>query len=540
MTTGTSQYTRQISNVSLVYNIYRVLLPLVLLITYISSPTNTILGSQDVVLFVEVSTGYTIFGLLLLIVSGYRHSLSGNSRYLTATLIVDVIALTLLIYSCGGIVSGLGLLLLVTIASGSILIRGRISTFLAAVASIAVIYSEVYLSFVVNNPPSQLLQAGILGAILFITSLYIQTVTNRAYRAALLTDEQASNIVDLEKLNKEIIQRMRTGIIVVGADNRIVTINSSALSMLQPILENIDSETVGQYKLPTILLMQLTGWRIRPQSRLQLIDIPDSNIKVQANFTYLNRDPDSDVLVFLENHSQIMQRVQQMKLASLGRLTASIALEVRNPLGAISHASQLLSESDSITKSDHRMLEIILSHCKRINQIIEHVLDVSRHKEITPSKLILKNWLVHFISGYKETHLGCDEITLEVIPETVEIKVISSELEQVLNNLFDNGLRYSKRATGMATLELRAGLSDADEMQRPFLHIIDKGRVLNEEEKAQLFEPFHTTEASGTGLGLYISKELCEANQAHLIYGASEKGTSCFSIYFSHPDQVEG
>jgi two-component system, NtrC family, sensor histidine kinase PilS len=539
MALGTAQYTQQISNVSLIYNIYRTLLPLVLLITYISSPNNTILGTLDQTLFVQVTTGYAVFGVLLLYISGLRHKLTENHQFLTATLIIDILAMTLLIYSCKGIVSGLGLLLIVTIASGSIMIRGRISTFLAAVASIAVIYSEVYLSFIVNDSPPQFVQAGILGTILFAASMYIQTVTNRAYRAALLADEQASNIVDLEKLNKEIIQRMRTGIIVVGSDNQIVTINSAALAMLQPIMDTVVDSAEGQYFLPEILVLQLSGWRSRPQARLELIEIPGVNIKVQASFAYLNREPDSDILVFLENQSQIMQRVQQMKLASLGRLTASIAHEVRNPLGAISHASQLLSESESIGDADHRMLEIILNHCKRVNQIIEHVLNVSRHKELVPNRIQLNQWLVGFIHNYRETHPECDSISLSVVPEVIEIKVITSQLEQVLNNLFDNGLRYSKKATGKATLVLKAGLIESAQLQQPFLQVIDQGRALDQNSRAQLFEPFHTTEPSGTGLGLYISKELCEANQAQLVYSSTPENTSCFSIYFSHPDRVE-
>ncbi|MFM1895064.1 MAG: sensor protein PilS [Pseudomonadota bacterium] len=538
MATKATQYTRQIDNVSVVYNIYRIVLPLVLLVTYISSPDTTILGELDLTLFVQTSTAYAIYGVLITFITDTREEMARSTRFLTTTLIIDIIALSLLIYSCGGIISGLGLLLIVTVASGSILIRGRISTFLAAIATIATIYSEVYLSFVLNNPPNQFLQAGILGTILFATSLYIQTVTNRAYRAAVLADQQASSIIDLEKLNNEIIQRMRTGIIVVTAGNRVLTMNSAARNMLLPLLHPSTADSAAAATLPRILAEQIEAWRNHPQTRLQLIDVPDSNTRIQPSFAFLGNEADADILVFLENHSHIMQRVQQMKLASLGRLTASIAHEVRNPLGAISHASQLLKESENISHSDQRMVEIILNHCNRVNHIIEHVLDVSRHRDVSPSRIELKPWLERFIATFKETHKDCDEIRLTVNPPDVEIKVIPNQLEQVLTNLFDNGIRYSKRGTGKAELDVVVGLSALEGEPRPFLQVIDKGAALDKQAQGQFFEPFHTTESSGTGLGLYISKELCEANQAALVYSATEQGTSCFSIYFSNPDQA--
>jgi two-component system sensor histidine kinase PilS (NtrC family) len=231
----------------------------------------------------------------------------------------------------------------------------------------------------------------------------------------------------------------------------------------------------------------------------------------------------------------MMHRIRQTKLASLGRLTANIAHEVRNPLGAISHAGQMLNESEAISSNeDKRLLEIILNHSNRVNRIIEDVLDVSRHKDVAASKIQLDNWLAKFISHYKNSSEQCDDIQFEIEPKDIELKVSSSQLERILTNLFDNGLRYSQKATGKANLIIKAGLhSGTDGGLQPFIRIIDEGPGLSEEEESHLFEPFHTTESSGTGLGLYISKELCEANQATLDYSVTKSGNSCFSIYFS-------
>ena len=254
------------------------------------------------------------------------------------------------------------------------------------------------------------------------------------------------------------------------------------------------------------------------------------------NFAFLTPESDSDILVFLEDNRQIVQRVRQMKLASLGRLTASIAHEVRNPLGAISHASQLLSES--VTDDDKRMVEIILVHCNRVNLIIEDILDVSRHNDTTADFIDLDTWLLDFIENYKSTHELCDDIKIEIISPDTKVKVIKGQLEQVLNNLFDNGLRYSHKKTGRATLLVQAGIESKDGDELPFLHIVDEGPGINGDEANLLFEPFHTTEPSGTGLGLYISKELCEANHSQLIYGRNSSGKSSFSIYFGNSDRA--
>lgn len=537
MAERTAQYTEQISNVSVVYNVYRIVLPLVLLVTYASSPDNTMLGALDTALFILASSAYAVFGVALAILTPSGMRFLQSQQLLTGALIIDILLTTLIIYSCGGIGSGLGLLLIVTIASGSILIRGRISTFLAAVATIAIIYGETYLVLSLENTTNQFFQTGILGIILFATSLYIQTLTDRIYKAALLADEQASSIVDLEKLNNEIIQRMRTGVVVVNPEFKIISMNGAAKLTIDPLLDSPITEANPEYLLPLTLKEQLNLWKINPKRQPQPISIPSLNKQVQLNFAFLNPNSDSDVLIFLEDNRQIVQRVRQMKLASLGRLTASIAHEVRNPLGAISHASQLLKESDTVTEDDKRMIEIILDHCSRVNLIIEDVLDASRHDDSSAQKINLNTWLPQFITGYRETHDLCDEVELLMESDEIEINVITGHLEQILNNLFENGLRYSHKQTGLAKLTVEAGIEAKSGDSQPFLNIIDYGSGIDEDSESNLFEPFNTTESTGTGLGLYISKELCEANQSQLSYSKTSDGRSCFSIYFSNPDR---
>ena len=222
----------------------------------------------------------------------------------------------------------------------------------------------------------------------------------------------------------------------------------------------------------------------------------------------------------LEKTAQTTQKAQQLKLASLGRLTASIAHEIRNPLGAISHAAQLLNESEQISGADKRLLTIIEQHCHRVNNIIETILQLSRRQKSTPQLINLKDWLDSFIDEFIQT--------------PVLIRFDTDQLYQVVYNMVNNAFRYSAK-NKHNTIEMMADVDNINQL--PYLEIYDLGPGVAEDNQKNLFEPFFTTEKHGTGLGLYLARELCEANQAHLDYIPQPEG-ACFRITFSHPNRL--
>ena len=532
----------QNSRILQIYNVYRVTLAIILLLSVLTGPNTTALGNHNPPLFLYTTLAYLGFSLLVLFILRPKQTERARQRMLSTLFIIDILSVALLTYSSRGVLSGLGLLHLVTIAAGSILIVGRMSTFLAAIASIAIIYSEIYLSFTRNVLANQYVQSGLLGALLFATSLYLQALAERMRRSTLLAAQQASDILSLEQLNQLIIQRMRTGILVLGQQGNVITTNAAANQLLA-LQATDDSENFGiapnasPLPVPQILLDNLNHWKTNKTKRPPTFTVHSSGPQLQASFTYLTPHQDSSVLVFLEDSSQIIQRVRKMKLASLGRLTASIAHEIRNPLGAISHATQLLAEDPQLSAADRRLLEIIMNHSARVNHIIDDVLHMSRHKQVSTQRINLHDWLTRFIESYREAHQIEGNIEIDIIPRSTEVRVITSQLEQIISNLMENGLRYSEKKTGQRSLQLKGGINDKDNNNIPVLHIIDDGAGIDEKTEENLFEPFHTTEATGTGLGLYISKELCEANQAQLSYRRTKQGKSCFSIHFAHPDR---
>ncbi len=248
--------------------------------------------------------------------------------------------------------------------------------------------------------------------------------------------------------------------------------------------------------------------------------------------------PLDQILVFIEDMSKITQQAQQMKLASLGRLTAGIAHEIRNPLGAISHAAQLMEESPHLDKGDLQMLDIIRRHSRRVNGIVENVLDLSRRRTANADLIDVSDWLKEFKSDYLQTQEESADsiIDLSLAPNVPPARFDKSQIEQVLVNLCDNGLRYSQQQTGQRRIEIRAGATVDGE--RAYLDVRDSGPGISQEHQGSVFEPFFTTDKSGTGLGLYLARELCEANQAHLSLVDDNQPGCCFRITFAHPGRL--
>ena len=257
---------------------------------------------------------------------------------------------------------------------------------------------------------------------------------------------------------------------------------------------------------------------------------------MQASFAQLQNEHNVQTLIFLEDTSKLNQHAQQLKLVSLGRLTAGIAHEIRNPLGAISHAAQLLHESHHLDQADQRLTQIIQDQSRRMNTVIENVLQLSRQRKTEPQLLDLKYWLHRFASEFRSNSTANRTLHLSTTGNSLQTRMDPHQLDQVLNNLVENGLRYSSKLHRQSQVWLH--LYRHPHTDLPTLEIRDDGPGIPEESEQNLFEPFFTTESKGTGLGLYISRELCESNQARLDYLPSKSDGCCFKITFAHPHKM--
>ncbi len=497
-----------------VYNYYRVGIAFLFLFLFLDPNLTTFVGRVNPDLFRTTILAYITVNSIIGIATLFL-SISFLARPVTAIIVVlgDLLALTLLMSASGGVSSGLGNLLIFTLAFAGGMVHGRVSTVLPAVAFILTIYNEFYLFFLNENDTQAFFQAGLLGIVYFVTNILFQTLSRQ------LRSRQ-SEVHTLEQINQLIIEGMPTGVVVMNE-------STGEPRFMNQAAERYLSLETGLVT-PQTLLNAVAEWRQGPQKRAVTLK-RSAGPELVATMSELTT-PEADILIFLEDSTEAQRQAQQLKLASLGRLSASIAHEIRNPLGAISHAAQLLGESDNLDKGDQRLCEIIQNHSVRMNDVIENVLQMSRRRTAEPRNIVLDDWLDDFVEQFEAGHPGQPAIEIALDHDRTEIQVDPSHLSQVLSNLCQNGLRYSEKKTGEAKLLIRVGREALDDA--PCLEVIDFGEGVDEPLVENLFEPFYTTETTGTGLGLYLSKELCAANDAHLSYARAETGGSSFKISF--------
>lgn len=514
-----------------VYTTYRFVLSLILLLTFFLA-AKPLVGGLKPILFTYVGIIYLLINSVSLLMI-FRRKSSLNQQELFTHFFIDIVALIAIADSTGGITSGAAILLVVVVAASSIMLSGRIATLTAAIASLAIIADTARLMSQNHLTAPSLLPAGLLGMVMFATTFAIQNLSQRIRQSQLLAEQSAADVHKLEGLNQQIVQRMHTGILVADADGYIRIANQASAERLGVKVTDAHYTLQHSELLPQELHEQLKQWQNKPEYQTPTFQMTNTGPELQANFSLL--EDSGETLIFIDDNRALAQRAQQIKLASLGRLTASIAHEIRNPLGAISHAAQLLGESEALDKADLRLSEIIQNHCQRMNQIVENVLQLSRRSTARPERIQLNQWIESYIDDYCASNQETIDIQLDQHDGEYTVSIDTSQLHQVLTNLVDNGLRYSKQHTGHASMTLSLGHDPHNEL--PVLDIIDDGPGIKQEEQETIFEPFFTTETTGTGLGLFIAKEMCEANQARLNYLMTPDNKSCFRISFPHPER---
>lgn len=513
------------------YQYLRIVIGLLLLALQLTSDSHSVLGSEAADTYIWATTIYIAVCVLTLIVWPPA-SLRFSHHRLVGSLLFDLSIMLVLLHSSGGLASGLGYLIIIYIAITAIFIRGKLALAFAALASAVIIGYSIADVITGHNQGKDLFASGVLGAVLFLTTITFQFLTEKVRKSDQEAAFHSAYAEHLQRLAQAIITRMRTGVIVLDENGKIELINESAMQLM----DLPQSRSYRQTQLAEISSLQniVDEWRAGPKNKPASIQTLETGQQVRVSPAVLSLGESERIVLYLEDNRALTQQAQHLKLASLGRLTASIAHEIRNPLGAISHASQLLRESDQVCAADQRLIQIILQHTDRVNQIIENTLSISRRQEVISTPMNLAQWLPKF----KETYQQGNQTTigLDIQSDSLPVKFDASHLSQVLTNLCDNGARYNEKATGLREVELIASINTNNDTT--YIEIIDHGPGISGDDCGEIFNPFFTTDSQGSGLGLYICKELCEINQATLNLKSSKPGFTCFRIDFSHHQRV--
>jgi len=397
----------------------------------------------------------------------------------------------------------------------------------AALASLAVLTEQLYAIQVNAFQNTTFTYSGMLGASFFTIAFLSYIMAQRTEQSESLAHQRQQTISRLIDINRYIIQHLQSGIIISNQQQQIQLSNEAVQRLL-----NLSKTPTHLSAISRQCQQAFEHWQTDPSQDFAIIQL-NNNSEIQIRFSLLNLQNETLCMLIIEDIALYNQRLQQNKLASLGRLTASIAHEIRNPLSAISHAGQLLSEAPELTIQDKRLTEIIQSHSHRVNHIIEDILRLSRRTPSKKEKILLDCWLPKFVeSMIVEQGLQSNRFHLIFTDRPLNAFMDTGHLKQILNNLCSNALKYGCKKDD-ETIILEAAIDKGS----PCIFIIDNGPGISSDIREHLFEPFFTTSSNGTGLGLYISRELAELNQAKLSYAVKDN-KSCFSLCLPNADQA--
>lgn len=508
-----------------VFLVYRSLLACLFLILFYSRIGPSLLGSYDRELYVHSSQVYFFVTVLSGICISWR--LTGYASQAQILIFTDIVILTVIMHACGGISSGMGVLLAVSIAAGGLMIGGRCAMLFASLGSLAILTEHVYSDYAGILQTTSYTYTGMMGGAYLAIALVSHAFAKRSEQILQLADQQKQTITNLEELNQYIIHHLQSGIIITNREESIQMANEASLRLV-----NLPAAPrhLGEISMP--LSSAFRNWLRDPEQDPVLLQFY-GQAEIQIRFMSLPARKERYYMLILEDILLYNQRLQQNKLASLGRLTASIAHEIRNPLGAISHAGQLLSENAGISREDQRLVEIIRTNSNRMNQIIEDILMLSRRNASRREKIQLADWLDHYLKNFHLEHgVNIKVFRLDIPDNDLNACIDPAHLKQIMDNLCQNALKYGKPEEG----PIRLCCYKSRHMT--CIDVIDNGPAIRHDHVRHLFEPFFTTSATGTGLGLYISRELAELNQAKLSYYLTKNNRNCFRLLLTEAEQT--
>lgn len=487
------------------FNLYRMAVAGLFLGLAVFYDDTLALGSHRLELFRYTAAAYLIAGIVLQ--SVLRNLRELFNQQLTLQVGIDIVAITLLMYASGGIRSGLGVMLFISLTGAAIVAPQRLNLLYASLATIALLLEQGYWTLAHDVPAANFLQTGLLAIGCFATSSVTGWLAQRVAANERLARQRGRELATQTRVSQLVIGDMHDGAAVLDRDGRVVQHNPQAQRLL-------GTEPLLGADLPRLLPGFEPRWRAwregRGASRAAAGEFEVRGRDIGLRLLDTGTDEEYSVL-FVEDLTRSREQAQQMKLGALGRLTANIAHEIRNPLAAISHAAELLGEEKRAEDRD-RLTRIIHDNTQRLERLVADVLQLNRRDRVSGDRIRVGPWLEAFVDEFVANEDAPAERFRLELARDAWVEFDREHLRQVMWNLLRNAVRYARPEPGSVRIALS---SFADRVE---LDVIDDGPGVAESAQAQLFEPFFTTDSKGTGLGLYLARELCEANRAVLEY----------------------
>jgi two-component system sensor histidine kinase PilS (NtrC family) len=518
-------------------NAFRMLTTAFLFALYIYPTTPRFVGDAHPEVFLAaVLSGFLFAAINDFAVNQHWPAVRGQC---VAQALVDITVIALLTWASGGLDSGIGNLLIISIGGVAFILPRIEALAFASAATLAVlgIQAEQLYRGVANV--GDFSPAGLLGGLLMLLAIAAAPLARRIHESEALARQRGVDLENLSQLNEYIVQNLRESIVVVDSDDKVRLMNEAAAGYL-----GVGAGWRGVHlsEISPRLLQHAQAWRAEGDRSAASSPFPsvDGTTMISPFFAPIGRPRSGALLVFLEDLSLVSEKIQQSKLAALGRLSASIAHEIRNPVGALSHAAQLLEESENLSDGERRLTTIIESNAQRVSDIVENVLQLSRRESVNPERLDIVGWTRQFLEEFRgSAELSSAEIVFMAMDEAVEVRMDSGHLFQIMTNLCENAIKHAETTAGGPAIEVAAGRRSGT--GRPFLEVRDRGPGIPADAADRIFEPFFRVgrERGGSGLGLFISRELAEVNRAALSYEPRGGGGSIFRIIFSDPQRWE-
>ena len=490
-------------------DIYRLFITLILGLAWVSTLTAVPQFGTRAFFASAVLAVYFFSAILYLFRA--REQSTDVYRLAQFSLSTDVLFLGMLVVSMAGVENGIGILLVFTSGAAAMLLPLRHALLLASIAALFMVGTALVNFFIGVADTKQVIQSGLFG----ITALVIAILANQlAYWARdfrVIAEKRKAALTELEQANELIIRRMRTGVIAVDENDRVRIMNESAwFSMGSP-----KDRHKHIRELSPRLSRSLAKWKRHPHEEPKPLVLEASQSSILPSYVALPAESGLGAMIFLTDNNVVARRAVELSVNSLAKLSGSIAHEIRNPLAALNHASQLLEESPQIRLAEMRLIHIIQNHAKRMNGIVENILQLSRREQSQPEVMALQYFLPEFAMEFETSKVNHSlEFSFSADTEEAYVMFDKGQLHQCLWKLLDNAADHASRNNMTPKVQLR--LMTNEDAGYCIITIADNGPGIKEDQLSKIFEPFYSTRKEGSGLGLYIARQLCEANQAEL------------------------